>query len=184
MSENTLKHYGILGMKWGVRRFQNPDGSYTDAGRKRYGSSTGGEAANKSQKGMSAVEKKWAQGTDEETDRTTDYKPRSILTSKHKRLTTVKSMSDEELNERIDRLNRESRYLQLEKSLDDMDPAEVRSTLSKTLSTIGNKVVVPAVSAVVGIAIYKATEKIKLNDVSSDDLKLIEKAITAALTKK
>jgi hypothetical protein len=33
---NELKHYGILGMKWGVRRFQNKDGSLTEAGKKRY----------------------------------------------------------------------------------------------------------------------------------------------------
>ena len=33
---NELYHHGILGQKWGVRRFQNKDGSYTEAGRTRY----------------------------------------------------------------------------------------------------------------------------------------------------
>ena len=32
----ALAHHGILGQKWGVRRFQNADGSLTDAGRIRY----------------------------------------------------------------------------------------------------------------------------------------------------
>ena len=30
-----IQHYGILGMKWGVRRYQNADGSYTSLGKKR-----------------------------------------------------------------------------------------------------------------------------------------------------
>ena len=33
---NELCHFGIKGMKWGVRRYQNYDGSYTQAGVKRY----------------------------------------------------------------------------------------------------------------------------------------------------
>lgn len=38
LEHTYLCHWGILGMKWGVRRYQNPDGSLTEAGRQRYGS--------------------------------------------------------------------------------------------------------------------------------------------------
>lgn len=33
----SISHHGILGMKWGIRRFQNYDGSLKNAGKKRYG---------------------------------------------------------------------------------------------------------------------------------------------------
>ena len=37
MEEEYLSHHGILGQKWGVRRYQNKDGSLTSEGRKRRG---------------------------------------------------------------------------------------------------------------------------------------------------
>ena len=45
--QNELAHHGIKGQKWGVRRFQNADGSLTSAGRKRYDNVPGDRRDNK-----------------------------------------------------------------------------------------------------------------------------------------
>ena len=66
--ENTIRHHGIRGMKWGVRRYQNRDGSLTPEGKKRY------------------------------SDGVTSH---------------VKSMSDQELRDRINRLQLEKQYKSL-----------------------------------------------------------------------
>ena len=47
-SASYLAHHGIKGQKWGIRRFQNADGTRTEAGKKRYGISGASEDGRKS----------------------------------------------------------------------------------------------------------------------------------------
>jgi len=55
--QNEIMHHGILGQKWGVRRYQNPDGTLTAAGRKRLGYSE--------KKDVEIIDKKDILGDDE-----------------------------------------------------------------------------------------------------------------------
>ena len=102
---NNLQHHGIKGQKWGVRRFQNKDGSFTAAGRKRQRQNDDGPVH-------------------EDHSKSHDNK-------------SVKSMSDKELRDRINRLNMERQYAQLtatEKSMGRKIVTEVLLNVGKELA--------------------------------------------------
>ena len=60
-NERYLVHHGILGQKWGIRRYQNEDGSLTAAGKKRYDTgNTSSSTSNSSKKNSTKNYKKYA----------------------------------------------------------------------------------------------------------------------------
>ena len=68
-----IAHHGVKGQKWGVRRYQNSDGSYTNAGKLRYRSTSIGSAlARRSNEKVDKSFKKWQKGA-ENRDSAIDY---------------------------------------------------------------------------------------------------------------
>ena len=118
-----LTHWGIKGMKWGVRRFQNKDGSLTAKGGKRYNGSDYQprkslgqkisyykKAAKKKANLKKAREARAAKKEAEEKAKVAaEQRKKDVESGKIK----AKDMTNEELRDRINRMNDEKRYNQL-----------------------------------------------------------------------
>lgn len=102
---NELQHHGIKGQKWGVRRFQNTDGSLTAEGKKRYSVSDYQQAIDKTKTAGKIV-------NEAKTLNNTVKKLNDPAAERRIRKSAAE-MSDIELQKRVQRLNMEDNYTRM-----------------------------------------------------------------------
>lgn len=143
---SELYHHGVLGMKWGVRRYQNKDGSLIN--KKRITSS--------SAEGRKPAAKKKTKAKTKKSSKPKTAKP------KKKRLS---EMTDAEINERLERMALEKKYRDAQS--EEMAQSRGKKFAMDCLEIIGKNVITnlgtQAGNHIVGNAINR------LAGVSSDD---------------
>lgn len=102
---NELQHHGIKGQKWGVRRFQNTDGSLTAEGKKRYSVNDYQQAIDKTKTAGKIV-------NEAKTLNNTVKKVNDPAAERRIRKSAAE-MSDIELQKRVQRLNMEDNYTRM-----------------------------------------------------------------------
>lgn len=142
---NELYHHGIAGMKWGVRRYQNKDGSLTNAGKRRYGTKANFEKVQAAKKAAAKANSKQAVARRKANERTAaevaKYRKKAGIKDEKTEDTkpkkkTMNEMSDDELMTAINRKRLEQQYVQL-------NPAKV-SKGKQFMESLTYEVVLPA----------------------------------------
>ena len=153
VDSDELYHYGIRGMKWGVRRYQNKDGSLTPAGEKRRAKLEGK---------LEKLGGKKKVVSDEDTVQPTKKSSTSDMSDKElqdkvNRLRNEDAYNElnkklgydgpkTELDAKIADMEKQKRYLELQRDIKNLTPQKV-SLGKKVLNSVVNEVIAPAAKA-------------------------------------
>lgn len=104
LKTKELYHSGIKGMRWGVRRFQNEDGSLTEEGKKRYGTPQQYRAAAKEASALEEATRGASSAASTAASIINTQRGSQAIRKDYSNL------SNEELQKRVNRLNLERAY--------------------------------------------------------------------------
>ena len=133
MEQNELYHHGIKGMRWGVRRYQNADGSLTPAGKKRalkmqndYTNFSSNKRYRDKDGNLTYSGRKKALKMKEQYSELTGGKQlRKFSSNSNTKAKSFRDMSDSELKDKTNRLIAEKNYLEAKRNLDTLTPKQV-----------------------------------------------------------
>ena len=158
--QNTdeLYHHGVPGQRWGFRRYQNPDGTLTPAGRRR---------ANK-------LAEKYAKVTGKKLI----VKKKSVQGNEKPKPKTISEMSDQEIQAKINRMRLEDTYMSMIAS---RAPKPQVSRGKRFVNNIKRNVIAPALTeagrTLLGNLIKKKGNDLIYGNGKSDPAKEYEKKV-------
>lgn len=169
--KDYLQHFGVKGMKWGVRRYENPDGTLTAAGKARYGHYETSIANAKNDTARATAEAKLRSSV--RTGAQNDTRSMSTIARegssmsnqmsniartqgnakirKAKAAIDLSEMSDQDLQKAINRMNMEQNY----KRLATADIASGHEHVNEILSTVGAGLAVTASALTIALSIQQ-----------------------------
>lgn len=182
VNADELCHHGVLGMKWGVRRYQNKDGTLTSTGKKRYAAEAAkgeynqqkndGTYFKQTKKGkteyLKADARRYAREDNEALRNvvndtrgmTTNLKAMSDAsirrTKNNRQRMDLSNMSDKEMRDQINRALLERQYNDM---FSPQKSTKGREYLSDVLDTAGSVLAVGASALSIAISIYTLREK-------------------------
>ena len=144
-----LYHSGIKGQKWGIRRYQNEDGTLTEAGKERYK-----DIKNIYRSGMQT-----ARSVSNIEERSKRNKAKKDLASELKKTEeSLKNMSDDDLRKIVNRMNLEEQY---KIAKDKRSTQKGKASTKEILDTFGDVVGIIGGLAGIAVVVSKIIDKAK-----------------------